>query len=104
MIDNLIKEIETLLKIHWHMDAKLYRIECNSEFEPHGRASETWEIVYTVTLPDTEFFYKLTDGYHKSDSKIIGPVFEHKTLVGALTAARDYLVLSSAKTEVVTND
>jgi hypothetical protein len=44
-------ELIRLLNIHGHMDAKLLNLTCNSEFEPHGKATETWEVVWRIELP-----------------------------------------------------
>lgn len=41
------------------------RIRCFSEFEPHGRASETWEEVWVIELPYCQYFWKSTIGFKK---------------------------------------
>lgn len=34
-----------------HNSRTVFRLECRIEFEPHGRASETWEPLWILTLP-----------------------------------------------------
>ena len=44
-------ELVRLLNIHGHMEAKLLNLTCNSEFEPYGKATENWEVVWSIELP-----------------------------------------------------
>lgn len=37
-------------------------LTCTCDFEPHGRASETWEMVWILELPLTQHHWKNTQG------------------------------------------
>ncbi len=39
------------------------QIECRSQFEPHGRASETWETIWKLHLPHTQGHSKYITGW-----------------------------------------
>jgi len=49
-MSNLI-ELQKLLESIIPNDNQLFVITCSSEFEPHGRASETWEIIWRLSIP-----------------------------------------------------
>jgi hypothetical protein len=42
------------------------------EFEPHGRASETWEGTFNLYLPEFPHYWKSTTGWRKGISKGTG--------------------------------
>lgn len=39
------------------------RITCSLEFEPHGRASETFEIIWNLFLPQIKYHWPSTKGW-----------------------------------------
>ena len=47
------------------------------EFEPYGRASETWEIIWRLTLPCVAYYWKSTAGWKKGEGK--GMEFKGRT-------------------------
>ena len=91
-VDEYISEIERLIGVHRHTDADLIKIECLSRFEPHGRASETWEVVWRLVLPTVKSFYRLTDGVWRAHaSNVVGTHFQGRTLMECLQEAVTYL-------------
>ena len=41
------------------------RLSCKVEFEPHGRASETWEWAWYLVLPQIPHHWKSTTGWRR---------------------------------------
>lgn len=44
-----------------YQDQTFFKIECRCEFEPFGRATEDWDIVWVLTLPLYPWMWKNTD-------------------------------------------
>ncbi len=88
-----IKEIEKLLKVNSMTTGPYLTIECDNQFEPHGRASETWELVYRVTLNRiTAYYLSTTTGWEKSKAKIPRPmVFKGVTIAQCLEKAYKFV-------------
>lgn len=38
-------------------------IKCRCEFEPHGRASETWGMTWSIELPYVQSYWKSNEGW-----------------------------------------
>lgn len=61
-------ELEKLLRINPSPRAeeeKFVEITCQVGFEPHGRASEDWEVFWVLTLPQVARHWKSTSGWRK---------------------------------------
>ena len=61
-------ELEKLLKIHAgpRTDGKDFvQISCHVDFEPHGIASETWEVIWFLQLPQIPHHWPSTTGWRK---------------------------------------
>lgn len=63
-----LKELENLLNV-WsklsptYHQAKFIQLECGQDFEGHGRASETWELYWRLTLPHIKGYGRFIDGW-----------------------------------------
>ena len=65
MIDELVR----LLGLSNQTSTKKHiEIVCGCAFEPHGRASETWEIYWTLTLPHIPYHWRSTTGWRKGEN------------------------------------
>lgn len=67
-----LKKLEELLNVNWKLtpsyhDAKFIILTCGQTFEGHGRASETWELYWTLQLPHILHHWK-----HTRDGWIVG--------------------------------
>ncbi len=65
-----LENLESLLKVKTKAgpdtDGKEFiRISCQVGFEPHGRASETWEVVWFLTLPQIPHHWKSLSGWRR---------------------------------------
>lgn len=63
---NYMDELERVLKIPCSPTTsgkEFIKVVCGVDFEPHGRASETWEIVWKLTLPQIPLHWKSTTGW-----------------------------------------
>ena len=77
-MDELLK----LLKISCDPNTagkEFINISCKVGFEPHGRASETWEIYRILTLPQIPQYVKFTDGWKKLESCDLPMRFQGRT-------------------------
>lgn len=45
---------------------EVFRLSASVEFEPFGRATEAWDVVWTLTLPLVRRHTRMTDGWHVS--------------------------------------
>lgn len=41
---------------------QVIEVTCGIDFEPHGRASENWEVVWKIYLTQIHAHWKMTDG------------------------------------------
>jgi len=65
-INNLIEELNLYYKCAPVNQGKDFiNIKCSCEFEPHGRATETWELLWTLELPQIPYHIKLITGWKK---------------------------------------
>ena len=96
MISNktLSQELEMLLGLHSTMDGSHIKISCTTEFEPHGRASETWEVVWFLELLNVPWRWKSTkEGWIEPEGVVGHPCmnFKGRTLDDVLTKAINFL-------------
>jgi len=61
------------------------------EFEPHGRASETWEWIWHLDLKHQSPHWKSTDGYRKCTGNGVKQRFSGKTLDEVVKEANHFL-------------
>jgi hypothetical protein len=45
---------------------EIFRLSASVGFEPFGRASESWDVVWTLTLPLVRLHVRMVDGWHVS--------------------------------------
>jgi hypothetical protein len=88
-VDNL-KELSRLLhrRFGWvsprYQDKDLIVLKCRCGFEPHGKASETWEIIWLLQLPYVRGYWRTRDGWMPYD----GPAkFSGRTAEQVINAA-----------------
>ena len=46
-----------------HSTNDVVTIRCGYDFEPHGRASETWEDAWSIMLHTVPYYWRATDGW-----------------------------------------
>jgi len=69
-----------------------YELKVDYQFEPHGKASETYEKVYTLTIKNIGSYWKGINGWNKRDEKFTDMVFNGRTLESVLDRAIDFLI------------
>lgn len=90
MID-IVKELRKHFQIGpAGADEDVIRIVMRHEFEPHGRASETWETVWYLHLPKVQYMWQSTTGWQKG-KRGLHQKFKGKTLREVLEKAGNYL-------------
>lgn len=65
-------------------------LRCSVDFEPNGRASETWEEYWTIELPYTPYYWEGTKGWNKGSEKAVTS-FKASTLDNVIKKAIYYL-------------
>lgn len=50
------------------IDGPVVTLSLSNEFEPHGRASETWEPIWLLKLERVPFYWKSTTGWRLGTS------------------------------------
>jgi len=68
----------------------LVNIRVGNDFEPHGRASEDWEIIWTLTLPTVPFHWLSTTGWRLGQSNA-GMLFNGETLDEVVDKATEFM-------------
>lgn len=68
----------------------LLNITCRIEFEPFGRASETWEVVWEVSLPQHQGYWESTKGW-KARNDGVSTTIRGRSLEGVLDKTINYL-------------
>lgn len=63
-----LKELQMLLNVNSKLSpgyhgAKFIILTCGQDFEGHGRASECWELYWTLELPHIKHHWKSTTGW-----------------------------------------
>jgi len=46
-----------------------FTLRCYCDFEGHGRASETWEEHWRLTIPNIPYHWRTTNGWRKGTAK-----------------------------------
>lgn len=65
-------------------------IQCANEFEPHGRASETFEIIWRITLPTPHHWKNNTGKWVRG--KTASPIeFKGRTLDSVIVQAEAFV-------------
>lgn len=96
----ILEELAKLLN-RGSYDGTMFTLEARNAFEPHGRASETWEVDYIVTLPDVWQHWRDNKG-RWIPTKNFGPAtFHGRTPDVALGLAIKFLQESGAKQRLV---
>lgn len=72
---------------HKHCFVELF---CHCDFEPHGRASETWEYVWALHFPQIPRMWKSTKGWIKCVTHPYGMQFQGRTPEDVLTKAEKF--------------
>lgn len=68
----------------------LVKIKCSYEFEPFGRASETWELMWRLDLPTVQAYWRSVVGYRTCDEGL-HPHFTGHTLEEVVNEAVVFL-------------
>ena len=67
-------------------------IKCEVDFEPHGRASETWGRVWLLKLPQVPYhWWKRNQGWVVGDAGTKPMSFHGRTLVEVMSKATDFM-------------
>lgn len=69
---------------------KLVNIYCSYEFEPFGKASETWELMWRLDLPTVQAYWKSTTGWRLCN-KGLHPHFTGRMLDDVVQEAISFL-------------
>jgi hypothetical protein len=90
-----LQKLYDKLKINSKLSSKYDRwnfieLECGQGFEPHGRASETWEVLWILRLPHIRYYWKGTNGWQLSDMAF-NMQFKGKTQEDAVNQALKFL-------------
>jgi len=67
---NTVNELVKLMNLHWKCtpmtQGKYFiNIKCGCDFEPHGRASETWELFWELELVGVIAHWRSLNGWKK---------------------------------------
>ena len=90
-----LKELDKLLNLGSKLSpgyhqAKFIELDCGQDFEGHGRASETWELYWRLTLPHIKHHWKSTTGWRVGTSD--GPIsFHGRTALEVIQRAITFL-------------
>ena len=90
----MMDELEKLLNISLgpHTDGKNFiEVKCYCDFEGHGRASETWEKHWRLTLPQIQGHWKSTKGWKQCTDKHVRMSFHGRTFEEVVTKAKEFL-------------
>lgn len=82
-----LHELERMLSARLGHDKRLFILSCASEFEPYGRASETWEIIWCLTIPGIGWHWKNNRGKWQQGTKAAPMQFEARMPEAAVAAA-----------------
>ena len=87
---NLSDLVSRLPKVYNESRQDLMTVRVGNDFEPHGLASETWEIVWTLTLHTVSYHFLLTTGWQRGTSDK-GMRFSGRTLDEVVAKATRFL-------------
>jgi len=90
-----IRELVKTLHLHSKLsptyhDKDLLVIRCRCEFEPHGRASETWEMIWRIELPFVQYHWKGIAGWRPGNPGL-SMKFDGRTLYEAMMRLSTFL-------------
>lgn len=98
VLDKLFVELHAMIRQHGisagpHMhDQSAYRITYHIDFEPHGRASETWEYDWILELPWCyHHYHHMREGWKKGRNDHMA-TFHARSLQKVLRAATEFLI------------
>lgn len=89
-----MEELQRLLKIKTGpaVDGKEFiNVSCGVAFEPHGKASEDWEIYWILTLPQIHGHWKSTDGWKARANPHLPMSFKGRTFDEVVNKAKIFL-------------
>ena len=90
-----IRELVKTLHLHGKLapayhDRDLVVFRCRCEFEPHGRASETWEMLWRIELPFVQYYWKSATGWRPGNPGL-SMKFAGRTLYEAMMRLSTFL-------------
>jgi hypothetical protein len=85
-----LKEISSLLPRYIDKES-LFKLELLYAFEPNGRASETWEDVWVLILPNVPGYWFSLSGWQRG-AWGDGMTFKSPSLEEVLAHAKDFLL------------
>ena len=90
-----IRELVKTLRLHSKLspiyhDKDLLVIKCRCGFEPHGRASDTWEMIWRIELPYVQYYWKSTTGW-RPGTPGLNMKFKGRTLYEAMMKLSSFL-------------
>lgn len=65
-------------------------LQCYCDFEGHGIASETWEEHWSLELPQMQYFWRGTKGWHRGNDGV-APRFHGRSATEAISQAIEFL-------------
>lgn len=80
---------EKLLPKYWNAD--FFELSVRCEFEAFGKASENFDEVWVLKLPNTQYYFRLSDGAYREGTKNLSMSFKGKTMAEVLDRAIDFL-------------
>lgn len=90
-ITELVRTLRLYSKLNpTYHNQNLLVIKSRCEFEPHGRASETWEMIWYVELPFVQYHWKSTAGW-KPGTPGLNMRFSGRTLYEAMMKLSSFL-------------
>jgi hypothetical protein len=82
-------------------DGVAFALTCENGFEPHGRASETWETLWRLVLPDVPaHWWHMREGWKPCTGNAVPMQFRGRTPGDVVTAAVAFLRESGAKQQL----
>lgn len=89
-----MEELQRLLKIRTgpNTDGKEFiNVSCNVGFEPHGKASEDWDVYWTLVLPQIQSYWKSINGWKGREYSFLPMSFKGKTFDEVVDKAKNFL-------------
>lgn len=88
-------ELQKLLNIRTgpKTDGKEFiNVSCNVGFEPHGRASEDWDVYWALTLPQIQNHWKSTNGWRPCKYSTLPMSFKGKSFDEVVNKAKKFVL------------
>lgn len=87
-----LKELQQMLAARAGQEnSVLFDLSCAYEFEPHGRASETWEIVWRLTIPSIPYHWQRNDGKWQRGTTDAAMEFKARAIETVVCAAVNFM-------------